>query len=149
VVCPGGPVVPFLGGSFSSSPKDFIGQSCPSWIPRWLQKEWLRAKTGTKWRQACQAFLLLLATLGHLMAQVKRQCFKQKQFLSFCYRYIDRKSRSLKPCRGSVYLNQLKNPFQRNPFLNPFQCVLSCNCTLALKWDQFHSNRWLLQCTSG
>jgi hypothetical protein len=31
---------------------------CLSWNPRGLQREWFRAKTNTKWRQGCQAFLL-------------------------------------------------------------------------------------------
>jgi hypothetical protein len=45
VVCPA-EALPFL----SSIPccKDVIDLSCPSWIPKWLQGEWLRAKIGTK-----------------------------------------------------------------------------------------------------
>jgi hypothetical protein len=38
---------PFLKGSFSSY-KDVIDQFCPSWIPKWLPDEWLRAKTRNK-----------------------------------------------------------------------------------------------------
>jgi hypothetical protein len=38
-----------------------IDQFCPSWIPRWWQGEWLRAKKDTWMEAGCQAFLLLLA----------------------------------------------------------------------------------------
>jgi hypothetical protein len=33
------------------------------WIPRWLPRKPLRAKTGTKWRQGRQAFVMLLVLL--------------------------------------------------------------------------------------
>jgi hypothetical protein len=66
-----------LGIVFDPCHKDVLEQSCPFWNPRWLQERMAQTKTDTKWRQRCQAFLLLL---GNLWAQGKSQSFQQEWF---------------------------------------------------------------------
>jgi hypothetical protein len=58
-----------------------VNWSCPSWIPRWMQKEWLRVKTDTQWTQRCQAFLLLFADLW-VQPRAAFECLLQKEWMA-------------------------------------------------------------------
>jgi hypothetical protein len=62
----------------------YQNQSCPAWIPSWLQDEQLRANTDINMRQGCQAFLLILVDSW---AQVRSQVFFNKSSVSTCYKF--------------------------------------------------------------
>jgi hypothetical protein len=58
VVCPEEALLFLFPDAVSFGPpyRDVIHQSCPSWIPRWLQGEWLRTKTDTEMKTEMSSF---------------------------------------------------------------------------------------------
>jgi hypothetical protein len=117
-------------------PQDVNNRSYSSWIPRWLQREPLRAKTGTKWRQGCQAFVLQLVPLWTIAGPSEESvsAFQQKQFLSACD--------SISLCFGSwprYELASIKSSLQV-----PSQCLtqatslLQTMSTCLLLWKSIH-----------
>jgi hypothetical protein len=102
--------------------KDLITQSCPAWIPRWLQREQFKAKTDTNWGQRCQAFLLLLV---NSWAQGRSWWFSAKMSKYLLYNQLKREDLGIS--HGLTTNDIIKNSKSSVYFLLAcFSCLCVC-----------------------